>query len=248
VVLTTGANSGLGLATVLEVARRGFRSVGTVRSTGKASIVATAARIAGVEVETVVLDINDPDRCAEIIDEVRPWGLVNNAGYVDLHKVEDVGDDVARAYFETHAVAPIRLARLALPHMRAAGGGRIVQVSSVAGRTTFPKLGWYQASKHALEAVSDALRMEVAGDGILVSIIEPGAFDSPAVEQVEQFRWLKPLWASPEQVTGAVLAALTARVPRTRYVVGLDANVNTLTAPFVPTLVRDRVLRLLTGL
>jgi NAD(P)-dependent dehydrogenase (short-subunit alcohol dehydrogenase family) len=247
-VLTTGVNSGLGLAVALEVARRGFRSVGSVRSPAKAEVVAKAAADAGVEVETVLLDINDAERCAEVIDEVRPWGLVNNAGHLALHRVEDVGDDVARDYFETHAVAPMRLARLSLPHMRAAGGGRIVQVSSVVGRTSFPKLGWYQASKHALEAVTDALRMEVAADGIKISLIEPGAFDSPLADDVNQFQWMRPLWASPEQVTKAVMSGLTSRVPRSRYVVGIDANMNTITAALVPTLVRDRFLRLFTGL
>ncbi|MCU1380062.1 MAG: putative oxidoreductase [Acidimicrobiales bacterium] len=241
-VLTTGANSGLGLASALEVARRGFRSVGSVRSPEKAKQVAVAAAAAGVDVETVQLDVDDPTRCAAVIDELRPWALINNAGYVDQRRVEDVGDEDARHQLETLVVAPMRLARLCLPHMREQGGGRIVQVSSISGLVTFPMLGWYQAAKHALEAVSDALRMEVAGDGISVSLIEPGAFPSGSAEH-EAYTWLRPLQSSAGQVADVIGGALTARVPRARYVVGLDARLNSLSAPFTPTLVRDAALR-----
>src|SRR5207302_10097331 len=82
------------------------------------------------------------------------------------------------AALETMVLAPTRLARLALPHMRTAGGGRIVNVSSIYGVATTPLTGWYQAAKHALEAVSDALRVEVAGAGIHVALVEPGGFDT----------------------------------------------------------------------
>ena len=104
------------------------------------------------------------------------YGLINNAGYTNFGAIEDVGDHDARHQLETMLVAPMRLARLALPAMRAAGGGRIVNVSSIYGRTTTPLSGWYQAAKHGLEAASDALRMEVAGDGISVVLVEPGGF------------------------------------------------------------------------
>ena len=242
VVLTTGANSGLGLTTALEVARRGFRSVGSVRSEAKAEVVRAAAARHGVEVDTVLLDIDDAHRCAEVIDELRPWGLVNNAGFVGQRRVDEVEDEEARRYLETLLVSPMRLARLALPHMTAGGGGRIVQVSSISGRVTFPMLGWYQAAKHGLEAVNDALRMEVASQGVAVVLVEPGAF--PSGDEVhEQYKWLAMLQSSAEQVANVVAGALTARSPRARYVVGLDAKVNALTAPFSPTLVRDTVLR-----
>src|SRR3954465_2036160 len=104
-VLTTGANSGIGLATVVELARRGFRSIGTVRSDAKAEVVAKAAADAGVEVETVLLDVLDADRAASVIDDVRPWGLVNNAGYGSTGAVEDVPDEEARAHLETMVLA-----------------------------------------------------------------------------------------------------------------------------------------------
>ena len=246
-VLVTGANSGLGLATTLEVARRGFAAVGSVRSEAKAEVLQAAAAAEGLEVEAVLLDVDDADRCAEVIDEVRPWGLVNNAGWVEPHRFEDVDDDEARRYLETLLVAPMRLTRLALPHMREQGGGRIVQVSSISGRVTFPLLGWYQAAKHGLEAASDALRMEVAGDRITVSIVEPGAFPSGSDEQ-GAYAWLRPLQSTTGQVAKVIAGALTARSPRTRYVVGLDAAINAVTAPFTPALVRDRALRFINRL
>lgn len=246
-VLTTGANSGLGLATVIEVARRGFRSVGSVRSEAKAELVARAAAAAGVEVETVLLDVDDADRAASVIDELRPWGLVNNAGFVEPHRIEDVDDEGARRYLETLLVSPMRLARLSLPHMRAQGGGRVVQVSSISGLVSFPLLGWYQAAKHGLEAASDALRMEVAADGIGVSLIEPGAFPSAGEEQAA-YAWLRPLQSTTHQVATVIGRALVARAPRARYVVGLDAKLNAATAPFAPTLVRDAALRFLNRL
>src|SRR6266702_3774742 len=186
VVLTTGANSGLGLATVIEVARKGFRSVGTVRSRAKAAAVRTAAREAGVEVETTLLDVTDPDGCARVIERIKPWALVNNAGTSFTGAVEDVGDDEARAALETTVVAPMRLARLAVPHMRERGEGRVVNVSSVAGLTTLPLMGWYQGAKHALEALSDALRIEVGGDGIRVIVVEPGSFRTGIWDEAEK--------------------------------------------------------------
>src|SRR5205807_2525086 len=120
-VLVTGANSGIGLATVLEAARRGFHVVGSVRSDEKAVVVEKAAADAGVSVETGLLDVTDADRCAEVIERVQPWGLVNNAGYSGTGAVEDVPDDEVRDQLEAMVIAPMRLARLSIPAMRSAG-------------------------------------------------------------------------------------------------------------------------------
>src|SRR4051794_12776557 len=149
-VLTTGANSGIGLATVIELARRGFRSVGSVRSDAKAEAVHKAAADAGVQVDTVLLDVTDADRCEEVMADLRLYGLVNNAGYSGFGAVEDVTDEEVRDQLEAMVVAPMRLARLALPYMRQQKQGRIVNISSIAGRATAPFGGWYTATKHAL--------------------------------------------------------------------------------------------------
>jgi NAD(P)-dependent dehydrogenase (short-subunit alcohol dehydrogenase family) len=185
-VLTTGANSGIGLATVVEVAKRGFHSVGSVRSVAKANVVHQAAREAGVEVETVLLDVTDAEQCEKVMAGLELYGLVNNAGYGVTGAVEDVGDEEALALFETMVHAPMRLARLALPSMRAHRAGRIVNISSIAGLATMPFAGHYTGAKHALEALSDALRVEVAGDGIRVVLVEPGGFKTGIWEELER--------------------------------------------------------------
>lgn len=267
-VLTTGANSGVGLATVLHLASLGFHSVGSVRSPGKATRVVKAAADAGVTVDTVRLDVADAEACRAVIDRLHPWALVNNAGYSGVGAIEDVGDDEARRQLETMLVAPMRLARLALPHMRAGGGGRIVNISSIYGRTTTPFSGWYQASKHGLEAASDALRVEVARDAVQVVLIEPGGvkthiWDEMAAELAHrthssyeaQYRQVlallglyRALMVGPDVVARAVGKALTTRAPRARYLVGRDAQGIAATQWLVPTCVRDHVTRLLADL
>ena len=267
-VLTTGANSGLGLATTIELAKRGFRSIGSVRSEAKAEVVHDAADDAGVEVETVILDVSDAEQCAEVVPPLDLFGLVNNAGYSVTGAVEEVTDDEARAVLETMTVAPMRLARLALPAMRARGGGRIINISSIYGRTTTPFTGWYQAAKHGLEGVSDALRVEVARDGIHVALVEPGAFrtnifneaqrdiegrgDSPYQggyrRSMQAMRLWEPLMGDPVSVARLVARILTTPVPRARYLAGRDAMAIALTEQVTPTFLKDRVTRLVLGL
>jgi NAD(P)-dependent dehydrogenase (short-subunit alcohol dehydrogenase family) len=268
VVLTTGANSGIGLATVVRLATLGFRSVGTVRSDAKAATVTAAADAAGVSVETVLLDVTNAMRCAEVVDQVRPWAVVNNAGYSGVGAIEDVSDEEARQQLETMVVAPMRLARLALPHMRAARDGRIVNVSSIYGLTTTPFSGWYQASKHALEAASDALRLEVARDGIRVVLIEPGGFKTGIWEEFESdvsrredsgyeaaYHRIRSLldpfmkfMGEPEGAAKVIAKALTVNAPHARYLVGRDAQMIAAAQPFIPSVLRDRVTRFVVGL
>ena len=269
-VLVTGANSGIGLATTIELARRGYRAIGSVRSKAKAAIVDQAADEAGVDVETVQLDVSDADACAEVVPGLGLWGLVNNAGYAVTGAIEDVDDDEARALFEVMVHAPMRLARHALPSMRSQGGGRIVNVSSIAGLVTTPYAGHYTAAKHALEALSDALRVEVAGDGVKVVLIEPGGFKTGIWEEFEADidkrtaegsrhgvgyrRYLsaqkltEPLMGDPQGCAKVIANALSARVPRARYLVGLDAQAASVAYRLSPTFARDRVYRLLLGL
>ena len=270
-VLTTGANSGIGLSTVLEVARRGFRSVGSVRSDAKAEVVQAAAAEAGVSVETVLLDVTDADACARAISGLPPlYGLVNNAGYALTGAIEDVGDEEAHRLFETMVHAPMRLARLALPGLRADGGGRIINISSIAGLATAPFAGHYTGAKHALEALSDALRMEVAGDGVKVVLVEPGGFKTGIWEDFERDigrreddgtrhggayrrslqaqRMMTPIMGSPEGCAKVIADALTTSSPRSRYLVGIDAQALLLAQRLTPTFVKDRVVRYTLGL
>lgn len=268
-ILTTGANSGIGLATAVALAKKGFRSYGSVRSEEKAEVVRKAATEAGVEVETVQLDVTDAERCQAVLADLDLFGLVNNAGYGTVGAVEDVDDDEARQLLETMVIAPMRLARLALPSIRA-NGGRIVNVSSIAGRTTAPFAGWYTASKHALEALSDALRIEVAGDGVKVVLVEPGGFRTGIWEEferdvdrreasgsrfVEAYRrslraqkMAEGLMGSPETCARVITGAMTSRAPRPRYLVGADAWAMEVAERFTPTVLKDRAMRLTLGI
>jgi NAD(P)-dependent dehydrogenase (short-subunit alcohol dehydrogenase family) len=266
--LTTGANSGIGLATAIELARQGFHSVGTVRSEAKADVVAKAAADAGVEVETAMLDVTDPAACADVVGRYAPTALVNNAGYSITGAIEDIDDDEARHAFETMVLAPVRLARLAVPHMREQHAGRIVMVSSIYGRTSTSLTGWYQGCKQALEGLSDALRMEVARDGITVALVEPGGFRTGIWEETERevakregsrydaayrrtlstTRLYRPLMGEPAQCARAIATACTTRFPRARYLVGNDARTIAVWSQLTPTRLKDEIVRRTLGL
>lgn len=271
--LITGANSGLGLAGVLALARSGLRAVGTVRTPEKARQVAAAAEAAGLPIETRILDVTDPAGCKEVIEDVRPDVLVNNAGSTCYAPVTDVMEEEARHQLETAVFAPIRLARLAIPHMQDRGWGRIVQISSVAGKVTYPLMGWYQAGKHAMEALSDALRLEVAGSGVRVVVVAPGGFRSGISEDMADvahryrgskyatafrrldlgFTLVQPFWTDAERVAEVIATAATAEEPKGRYVVGRDAQAtllaNRLLEHFGGAIeLRDKAVRRLIGL
>ena len=209
-----------------------------------------------------------PTRARELSTGSRLFGLVNNAGYTNTGAVEDVDDDEARDQLETMVIAPMRLARLALPAMRDAGEGRIVNVSSIYGRTSTPLSGWYQASKHALEAVSDALRIEVAVGGDPRHPRRAGRVQDrhlgrhgAVARRARRF----PLRAGLPAIRAAHPAGRAAHgrarpggqgdqpgpahpLPRARYLVGYDAMALAVTDRLTPTVLKDRVLRATLGL
>ena len=182
--MATGANSGIGLAAVLEVSRRGYRVVGAVGSDSKATSCGHrhVRRTSG---RTAIFDVTDAAAAAEIVDRYRPYAVVNNAGYSITGAIEDVTDSEALAALET-MVSPPCASPGSDPHIRERREGRIVNVSSIYGRVTTPLTGWYQGAKHALEALTDALRMEVAGSGIRVVLVEPGGLRTGIWEETER--------------------------------------------------------------
>jgi NAD(P)-dependent dehydrogenase (short-subunit alcohol dehydrogenase family) len=268
-VLVTGANSGIGLHTAVRLGQLGYHVVGTVRSQAKAELLEARAEQAGTVVEPVVLDITDDAECERATARHDFFALVNNAAFPNVGAVEDVPPGDALAQLDAVVVAPMRLARLVLPRMRAQGRGHVVNVSSISAHVTGPLLGWYQASKHALSAVTDALRMEVAQFGIHVVLIEPGMFRTAVWARVEHdlrrrrdrsayagtydrahriVERLEPRMGDPARVARLVARVLGEPRPRPRYRIGLDATLLDAARHLVPARVRDRAARAAAGL
>ncbi len=251
VVLITGCSSGIGRATAVHLARTGWRVYATARRPS------SIADLEGKGCRILQLDVTDETSMREAVATVEAehgsvGALINNAGYSQSGAVEAVPLDRVREQFETNVFGPARLLQLVLPAMRAHHSGRIVNVSSMGGRLVLPGGGYYHASKYALEALSDALRFEVAGFGIQVCLIEPGlvrssfgevasrsldrgpnANDAYAHFHAEVARItresyergaLAPLASSPEDVAKTIERALTSPRPRARYVVSPSAR------------------------
>ncbi|MDQ0383108.1 SDR family NAD(P)-dependent oxidoreductase [Amycolatopsis thermophila] len=173
VCLVTGASSGIGRVTALELLRAGHTVYGAARRVpGMDAIRAAGGHVLRMDAR----DGADLDRAVATVvaEQGRIDVLVNNAGTVLHGAVEDVPLDRARDQLEVNLIAPARLIQLVLPHMRAQRSGTIVNVSSIGGEIALPLGAWYYAAKHALEALSDTLRMEVAPFGVDVVIIQPG--------------------------------------------------------------------------
>ena len=210
--------------------------------------------------EELRLDVTDPTQIRAAADRVeRLDGLVNNAGIVVAAPLEELPLDELRRQLEVNVVGQLAVTQALLPALRAARG-RIVLVGSIAGRSALPFLGAYAISKFALEAIADALRLELQPDGVDVALLEPGTIATPmwtrpqrvAEQASERYRpRLEALRATAaaraaraapaELVAEAVEHALTASRPRTRYVVGRDAKLRA-AIERLPDRVRDRVL------
>ncbi|WP_232701954.1 SDR family oxidoreductase [Halobacterium wangiae] len=254
VVLTTGCSSGIGRATARRFLAAGWRVWATSRNP------ADVAELARESCRTAALDVTDAEQVDRVVDAVverddRIDCLVNNAGFGQAGAVEEVPVDRLRAQFEVNVFGPVRLVQAVLPHMRAAESGAIVNVSSLLGRVVYPTSGAYAGSKHALEALSDALRMEVAGFGVDVVLVEPGAvrtgFDDrlretqgsvherPVYERLRRVvdvaqRLSERTAVSPDRVADVVYEAAVSTDPEARYVVGWDARVAVLADRLLP--------------
>jgi len=249
-ILITGASSGIGRATAERLAKRGEIVYASAR---RLEDVADLERLG---CRPLVLDVTDEDSrqaaVQRILDDEGTIGaLVNNAGYSQSGAVETLQLDALRRQFETNVFGVVRMCQLVLPAMRERRAGRIVNISSMGANFTFPGGGAYHATKYALEALSDALRFEVAGFGIDVVIIQPGAirtnFGQAAVASLDAHDGdgpydvfnahvgaitqaayesgpVKLLGGGPERVAAAIERALTARRPKLRYRVTPSAH------------------------
>ncbi|HKW87118.1 MAG TPA: SDR family oxidoreductase [Candidatus Acidoferrales bacterium] len=254
-VLVTGGTDGLGRATALLLALRGYRVFAAGRSLQKRAALEQLAEEKSVELETLELDVTSDasaDRAiAEITRRAGPVDvLVNNAGVAIAAAMEEITIEDLRKQFETNVFSMVRLSHRVLPGMREKGRGRIINMSSIAGRTSNPLMGPYSGSKHAVEAISDAMRMELVRFGIHVVMIEPGfiptnigqasaeassrytanAAESPYAHVYLGFLklWRKIMAnakSTPEDCAQVILRAVQSRSPRARYLVTREAKI-----------------------
>ncbi len=276
-VIITGASSGIGEATAVHLAHKGFKVFAGARRIEKLKILeglgqgsSRLGRIIGLE-----LDVTNEKSVADSVARVAAdsgglWGLVNCAGVSVTGPIEELSMNEWRRQFETILFGVVQMIRAAAPVMREAGRGRIVNISSVQGRLAVPFMGCYAASKHAVEGMSDALRLELASFGVKVSVVEPGFIRTdfgeqeqsglehfirdggPYTEQLQRFKaWHAkghPQGASPFDVAEAVHHAMTAAHPHARYVAPKRYVATLLAQKLAPAAVVDRVIARITGL
>jgi len=282
-IVMTGASTGIGEACALELDRRGFRVFAGVRREADGERL----RARGSDRLTPVrIDVTDgasiaaaSQTVASTVGEAGLSGLVNNAGICVAGPLELLPLAELRKQFEVNVFGPIAVTQALLPLLRR-GRGRIVNVSSISGRVACPYLGPYAASKYALEAMSDSLRVETRKSGVSISIVEPGSVDTPiwqkSREACDRLRarlseeagradaWahyapdVEAMHAATagmgrrgmpvERVVRAVVHALCARRPRTRYPVGAGIGATIFLLKFLPDRLRDALVRRAMGL
>jgi NAD(P)-dependent dehydrogenase (short-subunit alcohol dehydrogenase family) len=267
-ILITGCSSGIGYCVAQGLARRGFRVFASARKPQD------VARLAAEGLESVVLDLDDSSSIAQAVEQViersggKLYGLFNNAGFGQPGAVEDLRRDIIRAQFETNLFGLLELTNQIIPLMRSAGEGRIIQNSSVLGFVALPFRGAYNASKHALEGLTDTLRMELMNSGIRVALIEPGPISSQfrrnaltafkqnisiersvyrsqytgALRRLASEGPAVPFTLPPEAVLNKVIHALESPNPRARYYVTLPTHVFAMLRRILPTRWLDRIL------
>lgn len=266
-VLITGCSTGIGAATAERLAGE-FTVYATARK------VETLRELEAKGCRALHLDVTDEDSMVAAVEQVEAdagsvGALVNNAGYSQSGALETLSIESVRAQFETNVFGLLRLSQLVLPGMRQAGGGRIVNIGSMGGKLTFPGGGVYHATKHALEALSDAMRFEVQGFGVRVVLIEPGLirteFANTAVASVDSISDAGPyarfnhvvqkstagvytgplgrLGGGPETVAEVIHKSLTTKRPRARYSVTPSAKVALLQRRITPDSLWDLSMR-----
>lgn len=250
VALVTGASSGIGRATALELMQRGITVYGTARDKEKLQSLEEKGLC------PLSLDVTEDASRVSCVDEIliregRIDILINNAGYGSYGAIEDVPLEEGRHQMEVNLFGLARMTQLVVPHMRKNHYGKIVNISSMAGKVWTPFGGWYHAAKFAVEGFSDCLRLETAPFGIDVIIIEPGgiktdwgliaanhlkevslqgAYAEPAHKVADDMdRFYKGERLSPPELVAATIGkAVSAKKPRTRYLIGYSAKASVL--------------------
>jgi NAD(P)-dependent dehydrogenase (short-subunit alcohol dehydrogenase family) len=273
-ILITGATSGIGRAAVERFAALGWEVFATGRSEAKRRELAASTKDGRVHV--VALDVDRAESIAtcqeEILRLTDGYGVdvvVNNAGFARVSPIAELTDEDLRGHFDTNVFAVVAIARAFLPGMMARGAGRIVNVSSSGGRMSLPFVGAYHAAKFAVEALSDAMRWELAPFGIHVSVIEPGPVKTPFADLViasahqtssaspyapalADFTKLQRLaernMIAPEVVVRDLVHAASAKRPRARYVEPRWLALVIALANLTPACILDRIITRMFGL
>ncbi|WP_410016605.1 SDR family oxidoreductase [Sodalis sp. C49] len=251
-VVITGCSSGIGWVAAQDLRRRGYRVLATCRKP------ADVARLAAAGFETLALDLDDErsvdDASARILDLCgkRLYGLFNNAGCGVYGPLASLSRRQLEQQFASNLFGTHQLTQRLLPAMLPHGEGRIIQTSSVMGLVSTPGRGAYAASKFALEAWSDTLRMELHGTGLCVSLIEPGPLSTAFTRNVNQSQADKPVTnpgiasrftLPPEAILPKLRHALEHPRPRLRYPVTLVASGLSLLRRWLPGRCLDMILR-----
>lgn len=261
-ILITGASSGFGKFTALELINKGYTVYGAARR------VEQMAELEKAGGHAIKMDVTSEESVIQGVDQViEEQGqidvLVNNAGYGAYDFIETADIEQMKRMYDVNVWGTIRLCQAALPHMRKQSRGKIINLSSVAGKMSIAFMGLYASSKHAVEAISDALRQEVGRFGISVSIIEPGAFrtgfEDKVYEELKDTQIEEPYKAiadkflpqlkaiydkapTPEPVVEAIISAIESDDPKTRYTVGTDAKMGVLMSSIVGDKTMDRMM------
>jgi len=274
--LITGASSGFGLLTSVTLAERGWRVLATMRDLGRREKLEAAARRAGVleQIEFLTLDVTSSEQIATIAEFIENreeplHALVNNAGFAVPGFAEEVTDAELRDQLETNFFGAAAVTRAILRQMRRQGFGHVVMVSSISGRTGFPGVSSYVASKFALEGWTETLRYEMAALGLKIAIVEPGSFetdiwtrnakvtakmsDAESPNAARRARWQSRIEASakrradPQVVADLIAHILDTPEPKLRYVVGRDAQLALLMRRLLPAGLFERLMVKLSG-
>ena len=265
VALVTGASSGIGFDAAVDLQKAGFTVYGAARRVDKLKDLEKHG------VETIQLDVTDEASMAACVNTIvskegRVDVLVNNAGYGYYGAVESVTMEEARRQVEVNVFGLARMSQLVLPHMRKQKFGRIINISSIGGKVTTPFGGWYHATKFAVEALSDCMRVETEEFGIDVVLIEPGAIKTDwgfiAADHLEEGSKGTPYEASaqkgaktlrdnyssnrisnPKIISDAIVKASTSRKPKTRYLIGFGAKPMLFMRRLLSDRMYDRIVR-----
>ena len=249
VAVVTGASSGIGFETTLALAREGYHTYATMRDITKSDKIKELGEKDGLKINVLELDVDNDDSVKvaikKILDEKQRIDvLVNNAGWGLWGCVEDVSVDEFKTQFETNFFSVIRLIQEVGPTMRKQGSGKIINISSVAGRIGFPASPAYISSKFALEGLSESLRLEMAPFGVDVIIIEPGviktnflnpvrlakksesdtAYRDITTKVVSGVKMMAEMGTPPKEVADTIVKSINDDKPLPRYIVGNDAS------------------------